>query len=127
MLTHLTGTLERITFFNEQSRFMIARLRSDTAGNLVTILGVMPGVNPGETLKLTGSWETHQKYGQQFKVDSFEVALPADLDGIKKYLKSGMIKGIGKKTADRLIAHFAEQTIRLETANRGGNSLRVCF
>jgi exodeoxyribonuclease V alpha subunit len=111
IMTTLSGTLERITFHNEKNRFMIARLRSDDAGNLVTILGVLPGVNPGENLKLTGKWETHPRYGQQFKVTGFEVALPATLDGIKKYLKSGMIKGIGGKTADRLIRHFSLDTI----------------
>ncbi len=112
-MTTLTGILERITYYNEENRYMIARLRSDESKNLVTIIGYMPGVNPGENLKLAGKWETHPKYGQQFKVTGFEVSLPATIDGIRRYLKSGMIKGIGAKTADRLIRHFSEKTIEV--------------
>ena len=90
---------------------MIARLRADESKNQVTIVGYMPGVNSGENLTLNGNWETHARFGDQFKVSAFEVVLPATVEGIEKYLKSGIIKGIGSKLADRLIAHFADRTL----------------
>lgn len=79
----------------------------------MTIIGYLAGVNPGETLKITGAWEIHPKYGQQFKIDSFEVTLPATLDGIRKYLESGIIKGIGKKMAGRMVDHFKDKTLEI--------------
>lgn len=91
-MTILTGLLERITYHNEENHYMIGRLRPDESKNLVTVVGYMTGVNLGETLKINGKWETHPKYGQQFKVDSIEVTLPAAVEGIEKYLKSGIIK-----------------------------------
>jgi len=109
----LTGLLERITYHNEENHYMIGRLRPDESKNLVTVVGYMAGVNPGETLKINGKWETHPKYGQQFKVDSLEVTLPAAVEGIEKYLKSGIIKGIGRKMADRLVRHFEEKTLNI--------------
>lgn len=112
-MTILTGLLERITYYNEENHYMIGRLRADEAKNLVTVVGYLGGVGPGESLKLTGRWDTHPKYGQQFKADAFEVVLPADLEGVARYLKSGIIKGIARKTADRLIRHFGENTLQI--------------
>ncbi|MDO9110029.1 MAG: ATP-dependent RecD-like DNA helicase, partial [Desulfatirhabdiaceae bacterium] len=65
----------------------------------------------GEFLKLDGTWETHARFGQQLKILRFEVLLPATVDGIRKYLKSGVIKGLGAKTISRLIGHFGDQTL----------------
>ncbi|MFO7962906.1 MAG: ATP-dependent RecD-like DNA helicase [Desulfobacterales bacterium] len=109
----LTGILERITYYDEESRFLIARLRADETEKPVTIMGYMAGVHPGESLKISGKWATHPKYGRQFKVSGYEVVLPATLAGIKRYLASGMIEGIGAKTAERLIRHFAEKALEV--------------
>jgi exodeoxyribonuclease V alpha subunit len=109
----LTGVLERVTFYNEENHYMIGRLRADESKNLVTVVGYLGRVGPGEGLKLTGRWDTHPKYGQQFKADMFEVVLPADLQGVARYLKSGIIKGIAQKTADRLLRHFGEKTLEI--------------
>ena len=107
----LKGILERIVFHNPDNHYMIARLRADDSKQPITVVGYMPGVNSGETLTVSGDWETHAKFGEQFKVSAFEMILPATVEGIEKYLKSGIIKGIGSKLADRLIAHFADQTL----------------
>ena len=71
----------------------------------------MPAPTAGEFLKLDGTWETHIRYGQQLKIIRFEVLLPATVDGIRKYLKSGVIKGLGAKTISRLVRHFGDQTL----------------
>ncbi len=90
---------------------MIAKLRVAETRSLVTVLGYFPEPRPGETLRLKGTWETHPRYGQQFKVVAFEVLLPAGVEEIRRYLFSGLIKGVGPKTAERLIAHFKKETL----------------
>jgi exodeoxyribonuclease V alpha subunit len=107
----IQGRIERITFRSKENHFMIAKLRVDAVRGLVTVLGHFPEPRPGETLRLTGRWETHPRYGQQFKVAAFEVLLPAGVEEIRRYLTAGLIHGVGPKTAERLIAHFKGDTL----------------
>ena len=93
-LTTIEGHLERITYFNEDTHYTIARLKPAGLSAAVTVVGYLAGVSLGETIKVNGKWETHPKYGQQLKIDSFEVMLPAGIDGIRTYLGSGIVKGI---------------------------------
>jgi exodeoxyribonuclease V alpha subunit len=108
--TTLEGRIERITYRSPDSHFMIAKLRPGQGG-LVTVLGHIPEPHPGETLRLHGQWQSHARYGQQFAVTGFEVLLPAGVEEIRRYLTSGLIKGIGAKTAERLLAHFQGETL----------------
>jgi exodeoxyribonuclease V alpha subunit len=73
----------------------------------------MAGVSPGQSLKIEGHWQTHPKYGQQFKVQSYDVTVPATVDGIRKYLESGAIKGIGAEMAGRLVDAFGAETFEV--------------
>src|SRR5574337_871260 len=109
----LQGTLERITYVNEENHYVVARLQVSGRRDLATIVGNLPTVTPGETLKLTGEWVQHTKYGEQFKVEAFETITPATLAGIEKYLGSGLIKGIGPVFARRLIEMFDTDTLRI--------------
>ena len=109
LLTVLEGNLERITYSNDQNHYTIATLKTSKTNNLVTIVGPMAGVSAGQTLKLKGLWETHPKYGQQFKIESYEVTLPATVEGVKTYLASGVIKGIGPSMAGRLVRCFGSE------------------
>ena len=111
--TTIQGQIERITFRNDESHFLIARFRLPEPAGMVTVLGHIPDPKAGETLRLTGRWSSHPRYGQQFKVEAFEVLLPSGAEGIRRYLGSGLIKGIGLKTAERLIAHFATETLEV--------------
>ena len=106
-----SGRVIRITYQNQENHYTVARLKPSKNQSTVTVVGFMPGVSLGQALKIRGNWETHQKFGQQFKIDSFEITLPSTIDGIRRYLKSGIIKGIGKKAANRLVSHFGEQTL----------------
>jgi len=116
-LTALEGCLDRIAFYNPENHYTIAKFRPRGAQAAITVVGFMPEPTAGELLKLDGTWETHARYGQQLKIIRFEVLLPATIDGIRKYLKSGVIKGLGAKTISRLIGHFGDQTlIIIETA-----------
>jgi len=107
----IKGTLARITFRNEDNHYTIARIKIPDTREPVVVVGHMAGVAQGETLALKGSWVTHVKYGEQFKVESFEVILPATVGGIKKYLGSGIIKGIGKTMADKIVDKFQENAL----------------
>ncbi len=112
-LITIEGHLEHITYFNEETQYTIARLKTPSPAAKVIVVGYLAGVRPGETLKVKGTWQTHPKYGQQFKIYSYEVTLPAAAEGIRAYLASGIIKGIGSSLAARLVAAFGAQTLEI--------------
>jgi len=112
-LITIEGHLEHITYFNEETQYTIARLKTPSPAAKVIVVGYLAGVSPGETLKVKGTWQTHPKYGQQFKIYSYEVTLPAAAEGIRAYLASGIIKGIGSSLAARLVAAFGAQTLEI--------------
>jgi len=111
MLIELQGLLERITYHNEENHYTIAKMKVTGQRGLVTIVGSLISVTPGEVLRLKGSWETHHKYGEQFKVVSYETVTPATVKGIERYLGSGLIKGIGPVMAKRLVNKFGIGTL----------------
>jgi exodeoxyribonuclease V alpha subunit len=110
-MIEIKGQIERITYFNEENGYVVARLKAEGQMGLVTIVGNVPGLNPGEVLKLKGEWQSHPKYGQQFKISSHESVIPATVAGIERYLSSGMIKGIGPVMAKRLVTKFTVETL----------------
>ncbi len=113
----LAGRIERITYYNRENHFTIARLRTDENGRSITIKGTMPDPKVGESLEVRGCWETHVRYGQQLKFTVFTVRLPATVDGIRSYLESGFIKGVGSRLVDRIIDHFKADTLAVIEAN----------
>ena len=108
------GTLEHITYANEETGYTVARLATGRDGNeQVTIVGPLLGAQLGEHLRLEGRWRHHVQYGRQFEVRSFTTVLPATVQGIRRYLGSGLIKGIGPVLAERIVDRFAEDTLRV--------------
>jgi exodeoxyribonuclease V alpha subunit len=107
------GLLERISFHNEENDFVVAKLREKEKKELTTIIGNLSGVNPGESLKLTGKWVQNKRFGEQFQVETFEVTMPATLLGIQKYLASGLIKGIGSIMSERIVEKFGLHTLEV--------------
>ena len=107
----LKGTLERFTFQNPDNHYTVARLRLEKISDPVTIVGHLAGVTEGESLEVTGKWGAHPRYGDQFNIHSYVVVLPATVAGIRRYLGSGMIKGIGPAMAEKIVSHFKEQTL----------------
>ena len=107
-----TGVLERIVFFNEETQFCIGELET-SEGRRITVTGILPGVQCGETLNLTGHWIDHSRYGQQFKINAFRSTLPATVYGIRRYLGSGLVPGIGKGFADKIVDHFGVDTLTI--------------
>lgn len=111
MNEQLQGHLERITFRSEENHFTIAKMKVQGRRELVTVVGTLASVSPGEVLRLTGAWDRHPKYGEQFKFTSYEALVPATAEGIRRYLGSGLIKGIGPVMAKRLVDRFGEATL----------------
>jgi exodeoxyribonuclease V alpha subunit len=110
----LEAVLERITYANEETGYTIARVATDrSTTDLLTVVGSLLGVQPGESLRLVGRWGSHPRYGRQFEVDSFTTVLPATVQGIERYLGSGLIKGIGPRMAARIVEHFGADTLRV--------------
>ena len=111
MPLEIKGQIERVTYFNEENNYTIAKMKVPGRVELITVVGTLFSVTPGEVLKLSGYWETHPRYGEQFKVISCESVLPATVKGIEKYLGSGMIRGIGPVMAKRLVSKFGDGTL----------------
>ncbi|MDQ8199470.1 ATP-dependent RecD-like DNA helicase [Pelagicoccus enzymogenes] len=109
----LSGVLERIIFFNEENNYTIAELRPSDGTEKVTITGQLGGVQCGETLRIQGSWTKHPTHGPQFKLSSFKSELPASIYGIRKYLGSGLVKGVSKGLAERIVDRFGDDTLRI--------------
>lgn len=110
----LEAVLERITYANEETGYTIARVATDRSGaDLLTVVGPLLGAQPGESLRLTGRWTSHPRYGRQFEVWSYTTVLPATVKGIERYLGSGLIKGIGPRLAEKIVAHFGADTLRV--------------
>ncbi len=108
---HLQGIVERVTYHAEDSGYTVARLKAPGARDLITIVGRFPDIHAGQTLRLTGFWREHPKYGRQYQVVHAQEMKPATLTGLEKYLGSGLIKGIGPVTAKRIVAHFGLETL----------------
>ena len=109
----LTGVVERITFHTEESGYTIARFKLPKMREQITVVGNFANIQAGQTLQLQGFWKTHPQYGQQFQVKQYSVSKPATLNGIEKYLGSGLIKGVGPVTAKKIVAHFGLDTLEI--------------
>ncbi|HET9007469.1 MAG TPA: helix-hairpin-helix domain-containing protein, partial [Actinomycetes bacterium] len=109
----LDAVLERITYANEETGYTVARVATDRSSDLLTVVGALLGAQPGESLRLQGRWVSHPQYGRQFQVEAYDTVLPATIQGIRRYLGSGLIKGIGPKMAERIVDQFGEDTLRL--------------
>ncbi|MBW4595523.1 MAG: ATP-dependent RecD-like DNA helicase [Brasilonema angustatum HA4187-MV1] len=107
----ITGVVERLTYYSEESGYTVARLQRSSASELTTITGNFADIQPGQTLQLTGFWREHPQYGLQFQVVNYKETKPATLTGIEKYLGSGLIKGVGPVTAKRIVTHFGMETL----------------
>ena len=116
--TSLEGTVEHIVYTSPDTGWTVARLA--TAEGPASVVGNLAGVQIGECLRLTGHWEEDRRYGRQFRAESFLCVQPSTLEGIEKYLGSGLVKGIGPVTARRLVKHFKLDTLRVidEDASR---------
>lgn len=105
------GTVSSIIFQNEENGYTILRLEAGQGE--ITVVGCMPGVAPGESLSVRGSWVRHPSYGEQFKAESVERRLPRGVKEVFHYLASGVVKGVGQSTARRMVEEFGEEALTI--------------
>lgn len=120
LIDTLTGSVERITYYNPENGYSVIRLHPDqptgpgfSSEDLATVVGNLPELSPGEQLRLTGSWKNHPKHGLQFQTETCEQIAPATVAGMRRYLGSGLIKGIGPRLAERIVDQFGDQALEV--------------
>jgi exodeoxyribonuclease V alpha subunit len=111
VLTDLQGQIERITYFNEENGYTVAKVKIHNRRDLVTVVGTILAPMPGEEIAMQGEWVNSPRYGEQFKVVHYTSIVPASVSGIEKYLGSGLIKGIGPVMAKRIVKQFGQETL----------------
>ncbi len=114
MEVELSGELEHVTFTAQDTGFTVARMRyqdADKRPRTATVVGHMIDPQPGQQVVVTGAWQHNPRYGMQFRASTCRLALPSSLAGITAYLQSGLIRGVGKQYAERIVKHFGEVTI----------------
>lgn len=107
----IEGIVERVTFQSEETGYTVLKLQVPKSADLATVVGELPPMYAGESIRLKGIWLNHPKYGFQFKAQSCEKLLPATVTGLQKYLASGMIRGVGPITAKRMVKAFGTEII----------------
>ncbi len=113
----LKGTVERITYYNDENGYTVLRMKPEqlrfgaARDGTVTVVGTLPELQPGESVSFEGDWVTDSRYGKQFRAESVRQTVPATVEGMRRYLGSGLIKGIGPKTAEKIVDHFGLDTI----------------
>jgi exodeoxyribonuclease V alpha subunit len=122
-MVNITGSVERITYYNQENGYTVLRLRPETKRGeripglnlegLLTVVGNLPELSPGEHVRLHGDYSTHPKHGLQFQATICEKISPVTLSGIERYLGSGLIKGIGPQLAKRIVKHFKSKTLEI--------------
>jgi len=110
-ILEIIGEVKEIIYQNEINSYTVAEFETETVETV--IVGYLPFINVGDTLKLTGKIVTHQDYGEQFKVDTFEKMMPKTLGALERYLANGTIKGVGPATAKKIVDTFGEETIHV--------------
>jgi len=110
---HLSGIVERVTYHNAENGFCVLRVKAKGQKDLITVIGSAPSVSPGEYIQCTGDWHNDRNHGLQFKAAFLKAMPPNTLEGIERYLGSGLIKGIGPHFAKKLISTFGEQVFEV--------------
>ncbi len=109
----LNCVIERVTYHNEENGFSVVKATAQGHHDAITAVGTMPDVKVGAVFDLYGEWKFHSKFGHQFSFQRCEESLPATVNGIKKYLGSGLIKGIGPAYAERIVKQFGDETLTI--------------
>ncbi len=112
-MDEIHGHIERITFQNAENGWTVARLQEPRKKEVTTIVGTMTSVQVGETIRCWGGWKNDTNFGFQFQVKDYKVEQPSTVYGIQKYLASGMIKGVGKEFAKRIVKQYGVETLNV--------------
>jgi len=108
------GTVKRLVYHNEENGFVIARIdMQEPEKKETTVVGKIAAISIGETYQFQGTWNLDSRYGWQFNFDDYQIILPTTLEGVRRYLGSGLIKGVGPSTANRIVDHFGDNTLEI--------------
>lgn len=111
----IKGSLERLKFTSEDGEFSVAMLQTESGE--VTVVGNLMATKVGEHVEATGRWHTDNRFGKQFRIEAIKSVAPTSLAGIERYLSSGLIEGIGKVLAERIVSHFGAETLEIIDAD----------
>jgi exodeoxyribonuclease V alpha subunit len=109
----IEGQIDRITYSNEETGYTVAKLKVRGYHDPVIAVGYIMAPAPGEILLVNGNWTNHPRFGRQFKIKDHRIKVPATAHGIKKYLGSGLIRGIGPVMASKIVKRFGEKTLEV--------------
>lgn len=112
MQEQITGIIDRFLFQSQDNGFSVFVLHISHKKN-ITVCGYIAGINPGQQVSLEGTWQMHPKFGQQFNATRCSAQIPTTIIGLKKYLGSGLIKGIGPKYAEKIVDHFGTTVLEI--------------
>lgn len=115
LMIEIEGTVEHIVYKNDENGYTVARVKHKD--EIISIVGYTPFLNEGQRVRVQGEWVTHQNFGQQIKVESCEEVVPSTVEGIEKYLSSGLIPGIGPVTAKRIVEKFGKDSLDIMEMN----------
>ena len=110
-MEQVEGSVVDIVYSNDANGYTVARLKIEDYTEVIT--GYMPGLTAGENILVEGDWKIHDIYGRQLNVESYEIVVPSTISGILSFLSSGVIKGVGEKTAKRIVEKFGLETINI--------------
>jgi len=116
-MEELFGFIENIVFSQPENGFTVARLKEPRKDELITIIGYIPSLQPGETVRCKGEWKMHPHHGRQFEVKEHSIEAPKDVLGIQKYLESGLVQGIGPVYAEKIVDTFGKDTLQVLDEN----------
>lgn len=114
-MIEIEGLVENIVYKNDENGYTVAKIRCSR--DLIPVVGYVPFLNEGQKVKIQGQWVTHQTFGKQIKIDSCDEILPSTLEGIEKYLASGLVPGIGPVTAKKIVEKFKEDSLDILEMN----------
>ncbi|MGH7150474.1 MAG: YrrC family ATP-dependent DNA helicase, partial [Planctomycetota bacterium] len=114
----LQGTVERVVFRNPETLYTVLRVRT-SGREEATVVGPLPEVTGGESIRVGGEWVRDRRFGEQFRARTCEILPPSSADGIRRYLGSGLVQGIGPVLARRLVAKFGPDTLRVVSEDPG--------
>lgn len=109
----ITGEVEQVVFVSPDSDFVVARIAVPEEKASITVRGPLAGIEPGQGVRLQGTWERHPRYGRQFRATAGETFVPVTEDGIRRYLGSGAFPGLAEKMAERIVDHFGADTLAI--------------
>ena len=109
-LSEINGIISSVIYMNDENGYAVVRLESDS-GEMITAVGCLPYIAPGEMMSAEGSWVTHAQHGRQFKIEQSNRLLPTSADGIYEYLAGSTVRGIGPATAAMIVERFKEKSL----------------